>query len=194
MRRAPSDLLSVDFPRTLRGFDPDAVRDYLSKLALEMESVRAELERLKAELELKDAEVARLAAQETAVGKSLVAAHQNAEEIKQTARADAERILVQAQRRASVLEREAQEKADALHQSRRAFEKQFRAMLEGYLSDLEPGGEPDPPTSLNEVRSLHRPEQVEMHPMKMTSTNALPSRMFWETDDADPDSGAQTAH
>ncbi len=107
----PLDILGVDFPRSMRGFEPEAVRSFLQQLATTVEDLLRERGELRQELHRLKAELKDFHTRETALQDALVAAQKTAETTMETARTEAQRIIQEGHSLAERLIDDAMERA-----------------------------------------------------------------------------------
>ncbi|MGD8699645.1 MAG: DivIVA domain-containing protein, partial [Gemmatimonadales bacterium] len=129
-----------DFRRTVRGYDPELVDDFLDMVAERLEELVKQNVGLTERAEHLQEQVASYREREKALNEALVTAQQlrseaqaqadkEVELIKREARGEAERIVEQGQRTYHELARE----IEALHGRKLRFIRAFRTMLERYL-------------------------------------------------------------
>lgn len=143
-RLTPLDVRRYEFPTSLRGYDKVRVDDFREQLASELER----LSRLNQELDGKARSYAEQLKEfrdrDKALNDALVSAQQLRGEIREQAdresqlvlreaRAEAERIVAEARRQASV----ATEATRRLHGEQAKFLRAFRSLVERQLADLE---------------------------------------------------------
>lgn len=137
MRLAPIDLINKRFPRTLRGYAPAAVEDFLREIALDYEAIVAENARLRERIDSLEREVSRYAAMEHTLKEALILAQKAAEDTREAAQRDAEARLRDADARAAAVIAEAERWVEATRQQRVRFACEFRALLQTYLEYIE---------------------------------------------------------
>jgi cell division initiation protein len=132
-RLTPLEIQRATFPRRLQGFDPDAVRGFLSQLAEQFEDDA----RLRGELR---AQVARLAGEvdeykerADALNQALSAAERTAEATVARAEAEAQRIISEAQTLADRILEEATRRAENIE----VVTGQLRSRRRGARADLK---------------------------------------------------------
>jgi len=89
----PLDILGVDFPRSIRGYDAEAVRGFLQQLASSMEDLLRERGELRQDYHRMEQELNAFRKRENALQEALVAAQKTAESTIENAQADAQRII-----------------------------------------------------------------------------------------------------
>lgn len=144
MDLTPLDVRYQEFPTALRGYQKEAVRAYLARVAEVMEGLIQENEALKARLGGLEEEVARLKEAEGELKRAVVAAEKIARELKAQAEREAELIRKEALAAKEQVLREAAEELRRLRgeierakQEKALFLSQFQALLQGYLDSLE---------------------------------------------------------
>ena len=133
-----------DFRRTVRGYDPELVDDFLDMVAERLEELVKQNVGLTERAEHLQEQVASYREREKALNEALVTAQQlrseaqaqadkEVELIRREAKSEAERIIEDGQRSYRELVRE----IDALHARKLHFLRSFRTMLERYLGELD---------------------------------------------------------
>ncbi len=133
-----------DFRRTVRGYDPELVDDFLDMVAERLEELVKQNVALSERAEHLQEQVASYRQREKALNEALVTAQQlrseaqaqadrEAELVRREAQSQADRIIDDGQRSFRQLARE----IEALHTRRRQFLHTFRTTLERYMSELE---------------------------------------------------------
>ncbi len=89
----PLDILGVDFPRGLRGYDTEAVRSFLQQLASSMEELLRERGELRQDVHRTEQELNSFRKRENALQEALVAAQKTAESTLENAKSEAQRII-----------------------------------------------------------------------------------------------------
>lgn len=89
----PLDILGVDFPRGIRGYDSDSVRSFLQQLATTMEDLLRERGELRQDLHRLQQDLNVFKKRENALQEALVAAQRTAESTKENAKSEAQRII-----------------------------------------------------------------------------------------------------
>lgn len=133
-----------DFRRTVRGYDPELVNDFLDMVAERLEELVKQNVALTERAEHLQEQVASYREREKALNEALVTAQQlrseaqaqadrETELMRREARGQAERIIEEGQRSYREIARD----IEALHARRRQFVRAFRNLLDQYLSELE---------------------------------------------------------
>lgn len=115
-RLTPLEIQGASFPTKLRGFDPDAVREFLRAVAEQVEEEARLRAELRAQVESLSRQLEEYRAQSEALNEALIAAQKTAEVTVQKAEAEAQRILTEAQALADRLVEEARQRAEAVEQ------------------------------------------------------------------------------
>lgn len=138
------DIRYQEFPTGLRGYQKEAVRAYLARVAEVLEGLIQENEGLKERLRALEEEVARLKEAEGELKRAVVAAERIARELKAQAEREAEIIRKEALAAKEQVLREAAEELKRLRgevertkQEKTLFLAQFKALLQGYLDSLK---------------------------------------------------------
>jgi DivIVA domain-containing protein len=140
----PSDVRAQEFQRVFRGYDPRQVDEFKARVADELERLVRERLKLDDRLPGFQEQLRAFRERERAMNEALLSAQQlrvaaqeqadrEAEGILRQARADALRLLGQAQDE----ERQVRERYDMLQRQFAAYLANFRAMLERQLGEIE---------------------------------------------------------
>lgn len=140
----PSDIRAQEFQRVFRGYDPRQVDEFKTRVADELDRVVRERLKLDDRLQAFQEQLRAFRDRERAMNEALLAAQQlrvavqeqaerEAETILRQAKADALRLLGQAQDE----ERQVRERYDMLQRQFAAYLANFRAMLERQLGEIE---------------------------------------------------------
>ncbi len=97
MKLTPSDVQRQAFASRFRGFDPDEVRAFLAAVAEEMAGLQREKDRIEQELRHLELIVTEHREREAILKNTLLAAQKAAEDIRHSARKEAETIVKQAE-------------------------------------------------------------------------------------------------
>jgi len=146
-RLTPLEIQRAAFPRRLQGFDPDAVREFLSRLAEQVEEDARQRGELRAQIAKITREVDEYRQRADALNEALVAAQCSAEQTITKAEADAQRIVAEAQALADRLVEESAHRAENLEtvtaqlrtrrRTSRADLKRLAEVLGGVVTDDE---------------------------------------------------------
>ncbi len=144
MKIAPLDVAHHSFRRAVRGFDVQEVETFLALVAAELESAAKELQGVREELRRKDDDLAALRAREHALQDALVAAQKTADDIRESARKEAEITLSGAELQAEKIVQSAHQRylqivgeIAELKRQRAQYESGLRSLLEGHLKLLD---------------------------------------------------------
>jgi len=144
MRITPLDIQQKQFPMKFRGFDVEEVYAFLEAIREEMEDLLRENATLKETAHRLENQIKEYKDIETTLRETLMTAQQMVEEYKTNARKEAELLVKEAEIKADVLLREAQEKVIKIHEDivdlkgiRRHFKEEMRRMIESHLKMLE---------------------------------------------------------
>jgi len=140
----PSDVRAQEFQRTFRGYDPAQVDEFKNRVAEELDRLLRERIKLDDRLQGFQEQLRAFRERERAMNEALLAAQQlrvaaqeqadrEAEGIIREARADALRVLSQAQDE----ERQVRERYETLQRQFAAYLANFRALLERQLGEIE---------------------------------------------------------
>lgn len=144
MALTPLDIHNKEFPTKFRGYDPDAVDEFLDQIIREFEALIKENASLKDHMESLNLKLEQYRNLEETINKTLVVAQDTAEEIKENARREADLVIQEARLQAERIMEAGQAKA------RRIFEEnadltrvaymlrtQVRATLQAQLEALD---------------------------------------------------------
>ncbi len=150
MRLTPLDIRHKEFTRAMRGYKDVEVDEFLDDIADEFERVFNENIDYKEKMESMEGKVEQYRNIEETLKKTLVSAQQQAEEMKQNAKKEADLILRDAELKTrsilndSYAERQKiQRSVQALKQKNEDLRYQMRSMLETYMNILDQEGELD---------------------------------------------------
>lgn len=151
----PIDIHNMEFKRTLRGYDPEEVDDFLADILVKYETVYQENRKLHAEVEKLRAELEGQGNQEQdildlisltkqTVQEAKTVARQEADNVVNVAQSEAERILVEARLKAQQLLAEAEERLQKTQRAERQLRERIRFTMETIWNvlvdeDNEPG-------------------------------------------------------
>jgi cell division initiation protein len=131
----PADIQEKTFSTSLRGYDLDEVDDYLDEIVATIKELNEQL----AEARSAAAKSPEPVADESAVGRALIAAQSAADQIMAAAREDSDRTLANAREEAERLVAEAQEQAEefvAERDSKKAEAEAEMKMLSEHISNI----------------------------------------------------------
>ncbi len=132
MRVTPLDIIQKDFERVRRGFDPDAVREFLEEVRESLEEVLKENQQLKDLLVARQDEIATLRESELGIKDTLLLARQLAADVRRAAHREADVIVGEARIEAEQI------LATAHDEHRRTMEQimRLRAIRQHYFSNM----------------------------------------------------------
>ena len=150
MKITPLDITQKRFPRTLRGYDRQEVEAFLSLVASEFEELVREVQSLRSDVSRMDEEIAEHRSRERALQETMVTAQKACEDIRESARKEAEITLAEAELQGERIVQGAHAKflrivddIAELKRQRAAFEAQVRAVVESHGKLLDVFKEPD---------------------------------------------------
>ncbi len=142
-RLTPLDIERMQFPKALRGYQPEAVREALARASSELEQTLRELKDARKETERMAKTIAVYRDQEDTITESLKLAQRTADETRATAHKEADLILEHARRQAEAIVAGAEKDAESarwelekLRAEKRQFLTRTRAALNAYLEEL----------------------------------------------------------
>ena len=115
MKITPLDVDQQQFQRVFRGCDPDEVHRFLDLVSREMEELLRENNGLKEEIRRKEAQISEFREHESQLREALVSAGRMTDEIKESARKEAELVAAEAQLKAQKIVLDAQERSVSLN-------------------------------------------------------------------------------
>lgn len=133
----PLDVRKMEFRKTLRGLDAEAVEDFRLRVADELERVLREKSVLEERLAAMSEQLRGFRERERAMNEALVAAQQLRQETRAAAEREAQMIVREAQAEARRAVEEAREAEDEVQRRRLEAERQFQAYLVGFRTMLE---------------------------------------------------------
>ena len=147
MRLNPLDIQHREFDRSLlTGYNRAQVREFLHRLAEQLEDLEQQNKRLRDELENKSTVIDDLRTGEVELKRTVVAAERIGNEMKHSAKREAQLIMKDAEQRRDSILREAQQRykeictdVARLERERDLFREQFRGMLRAYERNLDAG-------------------------------------------------------
>lgn len=143
----PLDIQNQEFKRVLRGYSEDEVDDFLDKVVTDFEALLKQNQQLRDELEELRSRVEQYRQLENTLHSALIVAQETAEEVKQSARKEAQLIVREAEedavrigKAAEVRVRESEERLTQIQREAQAFRAQLRSLLESHLELLRNDG------------------------------------------------------
>jgi cell division initiation protein len=178
MKVTPLDLRQQRFNTVMRGYDRGEVTAFLNEVADDYENALREADRLRQEVAKLEAVLAEHRGQERNLRNTLLTAQKMADEVKDQATVEAERVIKEAESRADLIVQKSQgriedmqREIEGMRAKRREVEDGVEALvktLQGTLSFIK---EQDARARDEKVLLLHRPKQAEA---ASPSTAALP--------------------
>jgi cell division initiation protein len=145
----PLDVSQKQFRKGFRGLDPREVEAFLIEVAATLESMVLEMASLRGDVQRKEEEIHLLRGRERALQATLVTAQKACEDIRESARKEAEIALSEAELQAEKIVQNAHgrfvqmvEDINELKRQRVQFEAGVRSMVESHLKLLEAFREP----------------------------------------------------
>ncbi|MBI5070263.1 MAG: DivIVA domain-containing protein [Deltaproteobacteria bacterium] len=139
MKITPLDITQKRFPAALRGYDRQEVEAFLSLVASEFEELVREVQALRSDVSRMDEEIAEHRSRERALQETMVTAQKACEDIRESARKEAEITLAEAELQGERIVQGAHTKflrivddIAELKRQRAAFEAQVRAVVESH--------------------------------------------------------------
>jgi len=149
MKITPLDIHQKRFDRVLRGFDRQEVEAFLGLVAAEFEALVKETLALREEAQRKDEIIAEYRSRERALQETLIAAQKASEEIRESARKEAEITIAEAELQAEKIVQGAHSRfmrivddINELKRQRVQFESSVRSLVESHLKLLAAFSEP----------------------------------------------------
>ena len=140
----PLDIHNQEFPRKFRGYDPDAVDEFLDQVIREFEGFIKENGRLKEQLDHVALKLDEYKQLEDTINRTLIVAQETAEDVKTNARKESDLIIQEARLQAERIIEAGQSKARRIMEenadlSRAAItlRTQVRALLQSQLSAID---------------------------------------------------------
>jgi cell division initiation protein len=150
MRISPLDITQKSFGRALRGYDRQEVEAFLALVAAEFEEMVREVQALRHDVSRMDEEIAEFRSRERSLQETMVTAQKACEDIRESARKEAEITLAEAELQGEKIVQSAHARflkivddISELKRQRSGFEAQVRAQVESHLKLLEAFREPD---------------------------------------------------
>ena len=139
----PLDIQNQEFRRVLRGYSEDEVDDFLDRVVADFETLLKQNQQLRDEVEELRSRVEQYRQLENTLHSALIVAQETAEEVKQSARKEAQLIVREAEedalriaKAAEARVREAEERLAQMQREAQAFRAQLRSLLESHLELL----------------------------------------------------------
>lgn len=143
-RIKPVDIERAKFGKALLGYNREEVQTMLDKVGAELESLLVEQSGLNAQIEKQNQELEVYRAQDSTLKEALLLAQRTADETRASAHKEAELIVQETLQKTDRLAHDLQAKitdlrweVERLRLDKQKFLRGFRAMLEGYLHEVE---------------------------------------------------------
>jgi cell division initiation protein len=144
MSLTPIDIQNKEFNRSIRGFSPAEVDEFLDRVAKEMENLIKENMTCREQLSHVKDKLNHYHKLEETLHNAIIVAQETAEEVKRNAAKEAELIRREADRDAARIMDEARYKAsrilaehDEVYKQAQVYKMRFRSLVEAQLSALE---------------------------------------------------------
>jgi len=131
-RLTPLEIQGASFPTKFKGYDPEAVREFLRTIAEQVEEEARQRGELRAQVEMLSRQLEEYRSRAEALNEALISAQKTAEATIEKAEVEAQRILTEAQSLADRLVEEARERAEAVE----SIVAQLRAQRRAARADL----------------------------------------------------------
>lgn len=168
MKVTPLDLRQQRFQTVMRGYDRGEVTAFLTEVADDYENALRETERLRQEVTKLEAVLAEHRGQERNLRNTLLTAQKMADEIKDGATAEAERMLREAEGRADLIVQKSQARIEdvqreieGMRSKRREVESGVEALITALQGTLAFIREQEARARDEKVLLLHRPKQAD---------------------------------
>jgi cell division initiation protein len=150
MKITPLDITQKSFGRALRGYDRQEVEAFLALVATEFEGLVKEVQALREDVSRMDEEIGEFRGRERALQETMVTAQKACEDIRESARKEAEITLSEAELQGEKIVQAAHgrflrivDDIAELKRQRVTFEAQVRSVVEAHGKLLEAFREPD---------------------------------------------------
>ncbi len=144
MKITPLDITQKSFGRAMRGFDRQEVEAFLALVASEFEGLVKEVQALRDDARRKDEDIAELRSRERALQETMITAQKACEEIRESARKEAEITLSEAELQAEKIVQSAHQRylrvVDDINEMKRQrvqFEAGVRSLVDAHSKLLE---------------------------------------------------------
>lgn len=144
MKIAPIEIRNADFPRSLRGYDPEKVRDFLKTVAEQMEELIRENLTLNERIRDLDSKVEDYRRMENIMKEALLTTQKTTEELKKNAQREAELIIsnakIESEKILENTKRELQklrEEIELLKSKKEGFLWELKSLLETQMEWLQ---------------------------------------------------------
>ena len=171
MKVTPLDLRQQHFNTVMRGYDRGEVTAFLNEVAEDYENALREADRLRQEVVKLEAVLAEHRGQERNLRNTLLTAQKRADEVKDQASLEAERLIKDAESRADLIVQKSQgriediqREVEGMRAKRREVEDGIEGLVKTLQSTLAYIKEQDTRAREDKVLLLHRPKQAEPAP------------------------------
>ena len=171
MKVTPLDLRQQRFNTVMRGYDRGEVTAFLNEVADDYENALREADRLRQEVVKLEAVLAEHRGQERNLRNTLLTAQKMADEVKDQATSEAERVIKEAESRADLIVQKSQgriediqREIEGMRAKRREVEDAVEALVKSLQGTLGFIREQDARAHQDKVLLLHRPKQAEPAP------------------------------
>ena len=168
MKVTPLDLRQQRFNAVMRGYDRGEVSAFLNEVADDYENALREADRLRQEVVKLEAMLAEHRGQERNLRNTLLTAQKMADEFKDQATAEAERVIKEAESRADLIVQKSQgriedvqREIEGMRAKRREVEEGVEHLVKSLQGTLAFIKEQDARHRDDKVLLLHRPKQAE---------------------------------
>ena len=172
MKVTPLDLRQQRFNTVMRGYDRGEVTAFLNEVAEDYENALREADRLRQEVVKLEAVLAEHRGQERNLRNTLLTAQKMADEVKDQASLEAERLIKEAESRADLIVQKSQSRiediqreVEGMRAKRREVEDGIEGLVKTLQSTLAYIKEQDTRSREDKVLLLHRPKQAEPAPV-----------------------------
>ncbi|HEX7623968.1 MAG TPA: DivIVA domain-containing protein [Anaeromyxobacteraceae bacterium] len=165
MKITPLDITQKTFHRTFRGLDRQEVEAFLALVAGEVETLAKENQLLRDDVRHMDEEISELRSRERALQETMITAQKACQEIRESARKEAEITLAEAELQAEKIVQSAHQRyvrvVDDINEMKRQrvqFEVEVRSIAEGHLKLLDTFGRSAPETGVEYLAGKKKSE------------------------------------
>lgn len=163
MRITPLDITQKAFGRAFRGLDPQEVEAFLAIVASEFEGLVKVVQTLRDDARRKDEEIAELRSRERALQETMITAQKACEEIRDSARKEAEITLSEAELQAEKIVQSAHQRylrvvddVNEVKRQRVQFEASLRSLVDAHTKLLDTFSEAAPEAAIEYLPSKKR--------------------------------------
>ena len=163
MKITPLDITQKSFGRAMRGFDRQEVEAFLALVASEFEGLVKEVQALRDDARRKDEDITELRSRERALQETMITAQKACEEIRESARKEAEITLSEAELQAEKIVQSAHQRylrvVDDINEVKRQrvqFEAGLRSLVDAHSKLLATFAEGGPEAGVEYLPSKKR--------------------------------------